>query len=438
MNTEGRGGTGAGADFDALARRYFGAWGDALQAGGASLPGNANPADWKQVLDWWAQLLPERGPGAADDALNRFRQQAGGWYGTMQQVAARFAGRDTTSAEVASAWREAVMGQGNGDGLLQWMLQGARGGEQAAGGLDAAMAMLAQWQQQLAPWLQSPAFGPGREHQARWQRLLREHQAFQARSSDYMAQIRQALDAAFVLFEQRLAEHEAPGSQLTSARAMFDLWIEAAEEAYAKVALSEAFQQVYADLGNTQMRLRAGLQQEIEQLGAALGMPTRTEMDAAHRRIAELERQLRRLQSVVDGIVRGASDAVGDAAVPPASTGAGDGSPAAVDIGDWAEATQPAVAKVPRPRRRSGAAASSRRAAAPSEDTATAAAPATAGSGAAARGLADAPVAARTPRRPRAGAGTDPHDAAQDRSTAAARKTGRPRTGATRHKEPDA
>ena len=107
------------------------------------------------------------------------------------------------------------------------------------------------------------------------------------------------MDEAFALFEQRLAEHEQPGSQLTSARAMFDLWIEVAEEAYAKVAMSEPFQQVYAALGNAQMRLRAGLQREVEQMSERIGLPTRSEMDTAHRRIAELERSLRRLQAQV-------------------------------------------------------------------------------------------------------------------------------------------
>ena len=40
-------------------------------------------------------------------------------------------------------------------------------------------------------------------------------------------------------------------------------------------------------------------QREIELVGNLFGMPGRTEVDAAHRRIAELERQLRRLR---DGI----------------------------------------------------------------------------------------------------------------------------------------
>lgn len=275
------------SDFETLARQYFGAWGDALRhASTPGAPAGDDPGSWQRLFDWWGQLLPEQAQGAPDDAVRRFREQAGNWYGTMQDVAARFAGRDASSAEVTQAWREAVQAQG--DGMLQWMLQGARGSTHAGAAVP-----------EFAAWLQSPAFGPGREHQARWQALLRAQEEYHQHSRAYVDQIRQALDEAFALFEQRLAQHEQPGSQLTSARAMFDLWIDVAEEAYAKVAMSEPFQQVYASLGNAQMRLRAGLQREVEQMSERIGLPTRSEMDAAHRRIAELERSLRRLQAQV-------------------------------------------------------------------------------------------------------------------------------------------
>jgi class III poly(R)-hydroxyalkanoic acid synthase PhaE subunit len=297
MSTAGSGGN--AGDIEALARQYFSAWGDALRHAavppGAPGAQGAGQGSWQQAIDWWAQMMPNASSSPADDAVHRFREQAGGWYGTMQQVAAQFAGRDASSADVAQAWKQAVEGQG--DGLLQWMLQGARGHTQA-GGPD-LLKLLETLQRDLGPWLQSPAFGPGREHQARWQALLRAQQDYQAHSRDYVDQIKQALDDAFTLFEQRLAEHEQPGNQLTSARAMFDLWIEAAEEAYAKVAMSEPFQQVYAELGNAQMRLRAATQHEIERVCEAIGMPTRTEMDAAHRRITDLERLVRRMAAGV-------------------------------------------------------------------------------------------------------------------------------------------
>src|SRR5690606_9996916 len=76
---------------------------------------------------------------------------------------------------------------------------------------------------------------------------------------------------------------EEPGRQIETPRALFDLWIDAAEEAYAEIALSPEFRRAYADLVDAQMRVRAGLQGQVEQVCATLGMPTRTEVDAAHR-----------------------------------------------------------------------------------------------------------------------------------------------------------
>jgi hypothetical protein len=46
---------------------------------------------------------------------------------------------------------------------------------------------------------------------------------------------------AFDTFEDKLTAHEEPGRQLASARALFDLWIDSAEQAYAEIALSAEF-----------------------------------------------------------------------------------------------------------------------------------------------------------------------------------------------------
>src|SRR4029078_4449988 len=83
------------------------------------------------------------------------------------------------------------------------------------------------------------------------------------------------------------------GRQIDSVRALYDLWVDAAEEAYAEIALSEEFRQVYGDVGNSQMRVRSQLQQEVERIGVDLGMPTRTELNSVHKRLHDLRRELR-------------------------------------------------------------------------------------------------------------------------------------------------
>lgn len=292
------GGNDAG-DFEALARQYWSAWSDALRQGGAAPappPAEGGSGSWREAIDTWAQWLPRGAAPQAEDAVSRLQQQAGDWFGAMQQVAAQFAGRDASSADVAEAWKQQVQGQR--EQMLQWLLGTARGAGQA--GVDPWLQQAAQWlqgwQRDSAPWLQMPGFGPGRNHHARWRALAKAQQDYQTQLQAYMAQLQGAIDRAFGVFEAKLREHEDPGRQLTNARAMFDLWIDAAEEAYAASALSEDFREVYAGFANAQMRLRSLLQRETEQLCEQLGLPTRSELDAAHRHIADLERRLRRLE----------------------------------------------------------------------------------------------------------------------------------------------
>lgn len=284
---------GAG-DFEAMARQFWNLWGDALrQASGAT----AAPAPaWPQALDWWSRLMPGGGGGPAADVLQRFRQQSGDWYGLMQQVAARFAGQDTAAGDVATAWKQAL-GVEAGRGPWMDFFRGLQGG--GGGGFE-------HWYRQVAPymdnlrrenerWLHLPAFGPAREHQERWQALAQAQQDYQQALGEYERVMLKVAVQAFERFESLLEARTEPGQQVTSARALFDLWIDAAEQAYAEVALSPEFRHVYGHLTNTQMRLRLGVQTEIEQICVALGMPGRTEVDSAHRKIAELERQLRRV-----------------------------------------------------------------------------------------------------------------------------------------------
>ncbi|HEY0332171.1 MAG TPA: class III poly(R)-hydroxyalkanoic acid synthase subunit PhaE [Stenotrophomonas sp.] len=294
-------GGGQNQDLEALARQYWDTWSESLrQAGTTGAAGmGAGPGtmsqDWSKALGGWRSVLGDAAPDGARESVDRFSGQAGDWLGLMQQVAARFAGRDTNSEEVANAWRQSVESQR--DQLLQWTLGALRGG--VAGGFDPWLAQAAsqweQWQRDSAPWLQMPGLGLGRNHHVRWQAFNLAHQEYQARSQAYVEQLRTALDRAFGVFQAKLSEHETLGSQLTSARALFDLWIEAAEEAYSAVALSEEFRDIYGAYANAHMRLRAAMQQEVEQVAGQYGMPTRSEMDAAHKKIAELERLVRRM-----------------------------------------------------------------------------------------------------------------------------------------------
>ncbi|WP_165782480.1 class III poly(R)-hydroxyalkanoic acid synthase subunit PhaE [Solilutibacter silvestris] len=252
------------------------------------------PAGWREAMAFWnnaAMGIPDSGVRNVADRMNA---QASVWWGEMQKLAAQFSAGNAGAAEIAAQWRQAMDGQGN-QAVLD-MFKGLQGADSHSleAWYDAARPWIESWRRETQSMLGMPTFGLAREHQERMQALMQSQMEYQDRLSAYNALLLKASQDATSVFETLLAKHEEPGKQLTSARALFDLWIDAAEQAYAKIALSPEFRTTYGDMVNAQMRLRQQVQREIEQLCGVFGMPTRTEIDAAHRKIAELERMLRR------------------------------------------------------------------------------------------------------------------------------------------------
>src|SRR5690606_32762441 len=230
-------------DFERLARQYWGAWGDSMRAAAPDAAPSGMQA-WQDAIDWWSRYARGGKPGV-DDVLGRFSTQASDWYGQMQQLAAQFAGRDASAREIADAWKQVMATAGmdpfpdmfrsmRGEGLQGF----AQWGDDAAPWLDALRS-------EGMSWLKLPAFGFAREHQERLQSLAQAQAEYQSCNADYNALMLKASQSAFEVFERKLAEREEPGRQIDSPRALFDLWIDAAEEAYAEIALSREFREAY-------------------------------------------------------------------------------------------------------------------------------------------------------------------------------------------------
>ncbi len=268
---------GSTGDFESLAKQYWNTWNELLGRGGGS------------GLDAFGLA------GAMPPGIGRMDPGAFDWYAKMQQLAMQFSGQQPSASDVTRAWREMLGVQAANP--FAGMLHGAQGGplfgsdwvEQVRPWLDGVMR---QWRTDNVNWLQMPAFGPQREHQERLKRLVLAWQEWQERNQAFLEQLSGAGQQAFVLFEQRLGARDTPGERIETARALFDLWIDAAEEAWAEIALTADFRHAYAEMTNAQMRLRLGVQREIEQIATLFGLPSRTEVDAVHRKVADLERAL--------------------------------------------------------------------------------------------------------------------------------------------------
>jgi class III poly(R)-hydroxyalkanoic acid synthase PhaE subunit len=313
------------ADFAQLARQYWSAWSD---FGGK--PDAGRTPGFQDGLAWWSQLAGQ-GREQVDSALERMNAQAGSWFGAMQQLAAGFAGREASPMDIGQAWREMLggaagnpvadmfrrMSGADAHGFEHWMAQVAPlfGNAMPGAGAMGSGLFGQGLRGEADALLRLPAFGLAREQQERLQGLGRAQLEYQDRMAEYNAQLARAGKLAFERFERKLGERSEPGRQIESARALFDLWIDAAEEAWGEVALSAEYRHAYGGMVNAQMRVRAALQQQIEQVAKAAGMPTRSEVEASHRKVAQLERELRALRNEIGQ--RGPVRAAAAASAPP-------------------------------------------------------------------------------------------------------------------------
>ncbi|MBN7134996.1 hypothetical protein A7A76_09550 [Lysobacter enzymogenes] len=350
-NNPGDFGAGSGfnpQDFERLARQYWGAWGEMMRGAQPQQPAQPSIPGWNEALNWWSQLARGGAQPQVEDTLDRFNSQARGWFGEIQKLAAQFAGRDASAGDIAGAWKQALGGQGANPFADVFGAMRGPGQQDFARWVEQVKPLLERFQDGGSGLLGLPAFGFAREHQERVQQLAQAYLNYQQQSQAYNALMAEAGQDAFKRFEDKLAERSEPGRQIGSARALFDLWIDAAEDAYAEIALSPRFRDAYAALVNSQMRLRAGVQKEIEQASGQYGIPTRTEIDAAHRKIVQLERELRRLRDEVLQLRGG--DGAGEPAArprPSAKKGGAQPKPRAAQAAASAPSVSAAAAATP-------------------------------------------------------------------------------------------
>ena len=282
-------------DWQALQKQYWSAWQDATRnATGA--PDAATP--WHEGLEQWSRLFANS--GKQNETADRLLGSAKAYVALMQSMLAASAGKDA-GAGVQTAWTQAMRDGLNVPGMdalfannpIAAMLQGLRGpGVQGFGELPQAFApFLAQAKREGMSWLNAPAFGYAREHQERIQNAASAFVEFQDAVGRYNALMLKSSQRSFAIFEDKLTQRAEPGRQIDSLRGLYDLWVDAAEEAYAEIALSDEFRTVYGDVVNAQMRVRAHVQAEVERLGAELGMPTRSELNSVYKRLHGLRRK---------------------------------------------------------------------------------------------------------------------------------------------------
>lgn len=288
-----------------LSRNYLNAW-QTMSRNPVAMPGVA-ASPWPDGFEQWSRLFTSGG-GAQNETIDRVIDSAKGYAAFMQSLLGAaghgggmppwtelfrsgfgIPGADAAAFEhpMLRALREmqgqAAPGFGNGFAQALGALHAFRAGP------SVPAADLGE----LKAWLNLPAFGLMREHQEHYQKTAVAWVEYQEQMGRYNALMLKASQRGFELFEGKLSEREQPGRQIESLRALYDLWVDAAEEGYAEFALSQEFREIYGALVNAQMRVRAQIQHEVERVAADFGMPTRSEIDSIGERLQALRREVR-------------------------------------------------------------------------------------------------------------------------------------------------
>lgn len=255
----------------------------------------------------WADVLGKANPFAdgkqQNEAVERMLSGAQGYLGMLQSLAAAAVGQSGGAGDnLADAFRNGMfsgafsspaMGNPMATAMRGLAGSGARGFDQMMEQFAAAAGPMFD---KTRGALHQPAFGFLREKQENLQKTAQVFIDYQEQSARYDRLMLKVGEQSFARFQLKLAEREEPGRQIESARALYDLWIDAAEEAYAEIALSEEFREVYAAVVDAQMRVRQQVQGEIERYCNELGMPTRSEVDSIGQRLQALRREFRNQQ----------------------------------------------------------------------------------------------------------------------------------------------
>jgi class III poly(R)-hydroxyalkanoic acid synthase PhaE subunit len=285
----------SGDDWLKMSQNYWKGWQDLTQQAMQGIQSEHGAAPWHEGLEQWSRLF--RGAAGSTDmnnALDQLLDHGRGYLNFLQQVAANPGGFG--AEDLRSAAQRMVEELRAASPFAQAMpFGGSPLGEQLATALKWWQEAAQPIQEQAQGWSRMPAFGMAREYTEQAQALSAAQDRLKEANQRYGALIAKALEGGLERFQDKLAARFEPGARrVDDMRALYDLFIDGLEEAYAETALSAEFRVVYGDLVNAQSDLRLKIQRVVEQLTGALGVPTRSEINTLEARVHELRRAAKR------------------------------------------------------------------------------------------------------------------------------------------------
>lgn len=141
-----------------------------------------------------------------------------------------------------------------------------------------------------------PPLGLFREWQSAW-REVTEAQLEQNKASQALSrQLAPVFETAIKRFVKSLNTQNDGLEDIKSLRALYDLWVGIAEQAYAEKVMTTQYSQAFGNFVNASARYRLAVQTLTSDIAEATNMPSRRELDALITRQHELEADIQILK----------------------------------------------------------------------------------------------------------------------------------------------
>ena len=147
--------------------------------------------------------------------------------------------------------------------------------------------------------LESPTLGYSRELNEKILRGFDTWQDLHQANGQYQILVTEAWVKAFEQFQRELVALAEKGEAITSLEQLVNQWYNVADESFIEVFRSEAYIRAQGQLLSASLNFRI-IQREIVELFLKINdLPTRTEVDQAHRNIYEQRKEIKALKKMV-------------------------------------------------------------------------------------------------------------------------------------------
>jgi BMFP domain-containing protein YqiC len=158
------------------------------------------------------------------------------------------------------------------------------------------------YEQTFGDYLSSPTIGSTRELEAKMRKGFDVWLKSRKAEAEYQAVVGEAWLKAFDQFRQKMVSLSESGEAITSMAELGAVWTDVAETAFGEVFGTEKYIRVQGNYLNASMALRIEQRKVIEMILTQFDMPTRTEVDQAHKTNHQLRKEVKALKKAIAGI----------------------------------------------------------------------------------------------------------------------------------------